>query len=227
MTGDHGLDHLPDGVSGDAVTGVLVRIADSGELIDCCSAARCANWTLQLSARLVEQCRDVLRAELVERLAHLHELHEIVGSQLIAEGILDRDIGVGRGAPRHHRTDRKTFAGTQGQGRIFGDVDLTGLSRQHLAALDDVEGAHRPHIGVTICGYPSGSSRVLRAPRGRPAPSGPCGRTASAGAACPQSRRPASWSLRHRYPNLRCPKVCSLSCFPKEKADAIGAGLKQ
>ena len=71
---------------------------------------------LQLSARLVEQCRDVLSAELVERLAHLHQLHEIVGSQLIAEGVLDRDVGVGRGAPRHHRTDRKTFAGTQGQG---------------------------------------------------------------------------------------------------------------
>ena len=96
-----------------------MRIADSGEPSTAVGSTLRELDLQPFCATGFEQCRDVLRAELVERLAHLHELHEIVSSQLIAEGILDRDIGVIEARRAITELIGKAFAGTQVRGRIL------------------------------------------------------------------------------------------------------------
>ncbi len=96
---------------------------------------------LQLQPRLLQQAGNVLRAEKGEFRADRHQLQQVPGRQLVAEGILDRRVGIRRRPPRSRCTDRKTLAQPQVKDRILGNRHLAGLARLYLATLDHVEEA--------------------------------------------------------------------------------------
>ena len=101
---------------------------------------------LQLLARLVEQAGDVLGAEQMKHRTHLHQVQEVVGGDLEAEAVLDRNVGIGRRAAGRDGADREALARPQREAGVLGDRGGAGLARLHLAALDDVEVAGDAHL---------------------------------------------------------------------------------
>jgi len=94
---------------------------------------------LQLPTRLIEQAGDVARAEQVEFRAGSQQSQEIIGRQLVAEGIFNGRVQIGRRPASRHGADRKALPGTEAEDGIFGDGHFTGLARLHLARFDEVE----------------------------------------------------------------------------------------
>ena len=103
---------------------------------------------LQLLAGLLQQAGHVLGAEQVELAAGFHQRHEVRRRELVAEGVLEGRIHVGRRPAGSHRADRETLAGTKRKDRILGHRDLAGLARLDLAPLDQAEEAHDTRIGA-------------------------------------------------------------------------------
>lgn len=94
---------------------------------------------LQLPARLVEQAGDVLRAEQVEFRTGGNQRQEILGRQLVAEAVFNRQIDVGGWPPGGDRTDREALPGPQAEDGILGHRHLARLPRLNLAGFNQVE----------------------------------------------------------------------------------------